>query len=403
MKRLILCVLLLLGWAFLASAQHFPFVRTDLNHLQYPAGSAPDYARFLCKMDTLLLTGRADVRVLHVGGSHVQAGTWSDRLRRRFLSLRYGLDGGRGLVFPYSAAQTNTPSSYNSSWSGNWEGVTCLKPGDVELGLTGIAVTAQDTSARAVIDLVPRERMQLQQHYAFRTVDVLGAGGLEPVLLLAGRDTLRGVKGQQITHFDLPYYTDWLQLAFVGQGKYTLRGLYLDRPNTGFTLCEAGVNGASTQAWLRCNLWEQDLRRVRPDLVIFSIGVNDIQGEDFDVRRFKNNYRKIIRQVLAVNPCCALLFSGINDSWRRRHWNDHTADAEEAFRELAAEFKGVFWDWYGVMGGPQSMERWQEAGLAQGDKVHMSSAGYRLVGDLLFDAIMESYRLGIPAPENARR
>ena len=393
-KRLILSLLLLLGCSAAALAQHYPFVRTDLNHLQYPAGDSPDYAHFLRKLDTLLLTGRADVRVLHVGGSHVQAGTWSDRLRRRFLSLRYGMDGGRGLVFPYSAAQTNTPTSYNSSWSGNWEGVTCLKPGDVQLGLTGLAVTAQDTSARAIIDLLPRERMQFQQHYAFKQVDVLGDGKLEPILLLGGRDTLRGVQGTRLTHFDLPYYTDWLQLAFTGEGKYTLRGLYLDRPTGGFTLCEAGVNGAYTGAWLRCECWEEDLRRVRPDLVIFSIGINDIQGEDFDVQRFKRHYRELIGRVLAVNPHCAILFSGINDSWRRRHWNSHTPEVEQAFYELAQQYRGVFWDWYGVMGGAQSMERWQEAGLAQADKIHMTAGGYRLVGDLLFDAIMESYRLG---------
>ena len=349
-KRLLLCLITLLTLVPAgARVPHYPFVRGDLNTLEMPAGASPTYNRFLRKLDTLIATGGVDVRVLHVGGSHVQGGTWSDRLRRNFLSLRYGADGGRGLVFPFSAAGTNTPSSYSSSYAGNWEGVNCLKPHDVTLGLTGMAVTARDTSARVVIDLLPREAHLLQQRYTFNRVDVLGEGTLEPVLLLGKKDTLRGVKG----HFVLPFYTDWVQLGFEGKGYYTLRGLYLDKPGQGFSLMEAGVNGASTTAWLRCELWEQDLRRVMPDLVIFSIG--------------------------------------INDSWRRRDVNSHTEAAEKAFRELAKECAGVFWDWYKVMGGYGSMARWQEAGLAQADKVHFTPAGYKLVADLLFDAIIDSY------------
>jgi lysophospholipase L1-like esterase len=369
----------------------YPFVRSDLNVLQTPSGESPELQHFFRKLDTLLITGRGDVRVLHVGGSHVQGGTLSDRLRRHFLSMRYGMEGGRGLVFPFSAAGTNTPVSYSSSWQGSWESATCLKPADEELGLTGMAVVARDTSTRVVLDLLPRERQLLQQRYVFNRVDVLGSGTLEPILLLNGRDTLRGIGTENLRHFDIPYYTDWVQLAFTGQGRYSLRGLYLDKPYGGFSLSEVGVNGASTHSWLRCNLWEQEMHRVMPDLVIFSIGINDIQGEDFDARRFKGNYRELIKRVRRVNPRCAILFTGINDSWRHRAVNPHTAAAEKAFQELAQEFDAAFWDWYGVMGGAGSMARWEEAGLAQADKIHFTPAGYKLVGDLLFDALMDAY------------
>ena len=393
MRKTVLALFLLISVLPVSARRQprYPFIRTDLNVVQTPGGESPELQHFFRKLDTLLLAGRGDVRVLHVGGSHVQGGSFSDRLRRRFLHLKYGMEGGRGLVFPFSAAGTNTPVSYSSSWQGNWESATCLKPADEQLGLTGLAVMARDTSARVIVDLVPRERQLLQQRYTFNRVDVLGSGTLEPVLLLNGRDTLRGVGTDNFRHFDLPFYTDWIQLAFTGQGRYSLRGLYLDKPSGGFSLSEAGVNGASTHSWLRCELWEQEMRRVMPDLVIFSIGINDIQGEDFDVRRFKANYRELVRRVRRVNPRCAILFSGINDSWRRRTVNPHTESAENAFRELAQELDAAFWDWYGVMGGRGSMARWEEAGLAQADKIHFTPAGYRLVGDLLFDALMDAY------------
>ena len=391
-KTVLALLLLLMVWPAPARRQpRYPFIRPDLNVLQTPGGESPELQHFFRKLDTLLITGRGDVRVLHVGGSHVQGGTLSDRLRRHFLSMRYGMEGGRGLVFPFSAAGTNTPVSYSSSWQGSWESATCLKPADEELGLTGMAVMARDTSAKVILDLLPRERQLLQQRYVFNRVDMLGSGTLEPILLLNGRDTLRGIGTENLRHFDIPYYTDWVQLAFTGQGRYSLRGLYLDKPYGGFSLSEVGVNGASTHSWLRCNLWEQEMHRVMPDLVIFSIGINDIQGEDFDARRFKGNYRELIKRVRRVNPRCAILFTGINDSWRHRAVNPHTAAAEKAFQELAQEFDAAFWDWYGVMGGAGSMARWEEAGLAQADKIHFTPAGYKLVGDLLFDALMDAY------------
>ena len=389
MKRLILSILLFVPMLLAAGPResYYPFIRASLNVLEKPAGASPTYDIFLGKLDTLLRTGGGDVRVLHVGGSHVQGGTLSDRLRTHFLSLRYGMDGGRGLVFPFSAAGTNTPISYSSSYSGTWESATCLKPGNASLGVSGMAVIARDTSARVTIDLLPRDKRMMQHRYTIRTVDLLGEGTLEPVLLLGPKDTLSGIKG----HFVLPYYMDWVQVAFRGTGSYTLRGLYLDRPGTGFTFSEAGVNGAATTSWLRCDLWEKDLRRLMPDLVIFSIGINDIQGADFDVARFKQHYRELIKKVRRVNPRCAILFTGINDSWRRHGVNEHTESVESAFRELARECTGVFWDWYAVMGGHGSMALWLDAGLAQGDKVHFTPLGYRVLGDLLFEAIMDSY------------
>lgn len=392
MKRLIFTLLLLMAVLSLEGRRmpRYPFIPADRNTLQFPGGESEEFGLFLRKLDTLLDTGRGDVRILHVGGSHVQAGTWTDRLRARFLALRYGMDGGRGLVFPFSAAGTNTPISYSSSYTGNWEKTNCLKP-DCVLGLTGMAITANDTSARVAVDLLPRELHMHQPRYTFNRVDVLGSGTLEPVLLLQGRDTLRGVTGQGMTHFDLPYFTDWIQVAFAGgPGRYTLRGLYLDKPNTGFTMVEAGVNGAATGSWLKCDEWEEDLRRVRPDLVIFSIGINDIQG-DFDPVHFKANYRQLIRKVRRVNPHCAILFTGINDSWRKRSVNPHTPACEEAFEALAREYKAVYWDWFGIMGGMGSMAAWQQAGLAQSDKIHFTTEGYKLLGDMLFDALMDCY------------
>jgi lysophospholipase L1-like esterase len=37
------------------------------------------------------------------------------------------------------------------------------------------------------------------------------------------------------------------------------------------------------------------------------------------------------------------------------------------------------------------MQDWEKAGLAQKDKVHFTSIGYQLLGDLLYNALISRY------------
>ena len=42
-------------------------------------------------------------------------------------------------------------------------------------------------------------------------------------------------------------------------------------------------------------------------------------------------------------------------------------------------------------GGLGSIKKWQDKGLAKSDKIHFTYKGYKLIGDLLFEAIINSY------------
>ena len=210
---LILCLLPLVAGAqsrFHRRVPHLPYAALERSRLTFPGDSAA-FDAFLRRLDEVVVTGRGKIRMLHIGGSHVQAGTWTDQLRRNLLSLHYGIDGGRGLVFPYAAAGTNTPSSYQSRGWGSWSADRCLKP-ETRLGVTGMSLTATD-SASVLVDLTPRERKFASPGYTFRSVDILGYGDMEPVLIY-GRDTLRGQAEPGHWHFDLPHYCDYLRIGF---------------------------------------------------------------------------------------------------------------------------------------------------------------------------------------------
>ena len=403
MKRLIL--LAVLAATLLPAGAQNPYrrrippmryARIERNALQFPGGSSADFDAFLRKLDTLVLTGRGDVRILHIGGSHVQGGTWTNTLRKNLMALRYGMDGGRGLVFPYAAAGTNTPMGYQSSYTGTWTSSRCLSPETV-MGVTGMTVTTADTAATVALDLVPEERKMWDLRFTFRSIDVLGYGDLEPVIL-SGRDTLRGRQVDERWHFELPRYIDFFRVGFRGYpGRFTLKGLYLDNPANGLTVSEAGVNGAATSSFLKCEDFTRDLQLVKPDLVIFSIGINDLQGADFDARRFISNYGKLVQMVRRANPHCAFLFTSCNDSWKNGRSNPHGARAEHAFEEIARGCDGAFWDLYDIMGGSGSMDAWVNAGYARPDHIHFTPEGYTILGNLLFNALTVLLRQRAPA------
>ena len=90
--------------------------------------------------------GNGSVSIVHIGGSHVQAGLLSNTIRTGLLATQPTLVGPRGMVFPYSAAaKCNNPADYR---------IHCPQPvlltrnvskeHAVALGACGIAVTAHD-------------------------------------------------------------------------------------------------------------------------------------------------------------------------------------------------------------------------------------------------------------------
>ena len=73
------------------------------------------------KLDRLILQGKGKINILHIGDSHIQADYVSGHLRKRFQEMAWGLNGGRGFVFPVKMAKSNNPWNFSVSYTGNWE------------------------------------------------------------------------------------------------------------------------------------------------------------------------------------------------------------------------------------------------------------------------------------------
>ena len=91
--------------------------RPERSVLQFP-GSRAAQDLFYAKLDSLVATGRGNVNVWHVGGSHVQAAFFPNRIMNLLDSLT--VRGDRGFLFPYRLAGTNYDKTYLMTATGEW-------------------------------------------------------------------------------------------------------------------------------------------------------------------------------------------------------------------------------------------------------------------------------------------
>ena len=392
-----------------------PFAHLERNQIIYP-GDSLAMERFFQKMDSVVFFGEGNLSIMHLGGSHVQAGMFTQQFRDNLLSISTDLMGGQYFVFPFSTGGTNNPSHYIVRSSGTWTYCrnAVRKETDKRMGLAGAAITTNDSTARVSILTKERYPSALPPDYDFNKVTVIGFSETENVVPVVSYDgtTIQGQydEWKSTYTFSLPNFTDSICIMFDSvPGEFTLTGILLENDMPGISVHGVGVNGARVSSYLRCDDFERDLNLIRPDLIIFGIGINDAAEKDFEKNNFKRNYNELIKVIKRVNPDCALLFITNNDSYKREKVKKKTRYevnlngmiVEEAFMELGKKYNAAVWNQFDIMGGLESMQDWEEAGLAKKDKVHFTNEGYRLLGDLLYNALITRYIEHIQ--QNAKR
>lgn len=192
---------------------------------------------------------------------------------------------------------------------------------------------------------------------------------------------------------------------------FTLTGILTETDAPGITYTGVGINGAKVHDYFEeiCPLFEKQMEFYKPDLVIFAIGINDANVEHFNDKQFIEDYSKLIERIKRVSPNAAIIFETNNDMYRkvkkRRYVQHPNGDiARKAFFTLADKHQAGVWDKFSLMGGLGSMSKWEKADLAKADKVHFKLAGYNLLGDMFYKALINAYQehiASLPAQESA--
>ncbi len=382
MQRLLLYIFCLVMLPMVGLAQNYPLIKQlphydcvnlKANRLVY-CGDSSKFDAFFAKLDSLALWGNNKINILHIGGSHIQAGVFSNRMRTNFADIQPGFAAERGAIFPYSAARTNNPKNFEIRYSGEWKKCQNSRPPITEtLGLMGYTISTNDVNSSITFNLNPESFGSNWKYNKLRLLATIGDASLMPILIV-GTDTIPSVYEDSSFVFQLNKFTDCGTIALAkatefdrlfekynstiqiidsinilenidtvlqdtvyslniglesdnglneennlcsieGEYKFSIMGLLPENNFNGITYHSMGVNGASLQSWLRCERFGEQLAFVKPDLAIMAIGVNDanVPKGEFSKETFKARYNELLSKIYAVNPNCAVIFITNND------------------------------------------------------------------------------------------
>ncbi len=197
---------------------------------------------------------------------------------------------------------------------------------------------------------------------------------------------------------DVPEGPHKISLRAAGGGRVRAYGVVLERNTPGVVWDGMSQIGAFTRRMLNFDEthFQSQLRHRQTNLVVLMFGGNDMHaGLKLDV--YKNEYTALLKRVRATRPHLACLVMAPLDHGQHDGSRIVTRPVVpklvEAQREVALANGCGFWDSYQAMGGPGSMGRWARSNprLGSPDLAHLTHHGHKVIGAMLYRALMAGY------------
>jgi len=379
--------------------EKYPFINWKANTIKL-AEYSPAFKKLYKKFDTIARGGEEDLHIFHIGGSHIQADIYSNRLRSYLQTMSPTAKGQRGFVYPFSIAKTNNPGNYKIAYDGEWSGYRCsVRKDSVAWGLSGVTAVFKDSLANVKIEA--NGNNYHKKMYDFNKIRIFYDNWSNDYEISFQQDSLV----TQITENKKAHFVEYTlnnavqNIEFcirraedVENAEFLMMGIELMNENKGVQYTSIGVNGGSFSYYDRCEYFDDQLLLYKPDLFIISVGTNDTYHPDFNPQEYKTYYTNFIKLIQKANPNCAVLLTVPNDAYYKKKFpNPRTRIAQKIIYEVAREQKMAVWDFYEIMGGFNSSKSWYANKLMARDRIHFTKKGYHIKADLLLQALANSW------------
>jgi lysophospholipase L1-like esterase len=332
----------------------------------------------------------APVHILHYGDSHTAADEWTGGLRDLFKE-KFG-NGGSGFSLagrPFAGYRRfDARGGATPLWHS--EGFRSAT-GDGYFGLGGFSITATRALQSVYLDA---ECDHLEVHYLRQPGG--GSVALYDGAELRDQFSTDGELSPGFVRYDVPPGPHRFQLRTTSAAPVRLFGWVADR-DRGVTYEALGINGAEAGIILRWNaaMLATYLQRRSPGLIVLAYGTNEASDPSWSPESYREMFSSLLRRLREIAPAASFLVIGPPDRWSRSRGAlrphpgiDWIISAQQ---EACRENRAAFWDARERMGGKGTMRDWVYAGLAQGDYVHLTAAGYRRLAEVLFQDIIAQY------------
>lgn len=409
----IYCFLLVLCLPFVANAQmsvcipdkdilpEAPFIHVKENCISDSLNTMVPFYEKLRILKSGMDTICKVVNILHLGDSHIQAGFLSGQVMSRFQS-DFG-NAGRGLIVPLKLIRSNEPRDYAIRSSVSWTGNRCVDRKSYPCpGLGGMAVATRDTSFSFDVATLSKT----DSCNRFRSITVFHHPGTAPLSVI-----LSGI-GVNYYSTRWPFASrielDSLVCNLLLQGRSmpgdtsVYYAMSLENGNPGILYHSLGINGSCYSHYAGSDQVLNQTAALTPDLIILSLGTNEAFGkcEEEDVY---NQIDRVLNTLRAVHPGVALLLTTPPECHRRirrkgkkKYYYTYVRNTKiekvaGIIRKYAVDKGIAYWDLFSISGGAGSAKSWVKYQLSARDRVHSNAEGYKLQGNLLYDAIIKGY------------
>jgi len=337
------------------------------------------------------------LRVMWLGDSHTAGIFWPSSVESTLLSsvapggpgyLPLGLNYGR-----YHGARISSDESFNIA---PHPPARRSPEDDGVFGLGGTRVTPRDRQLGLTIKLDPalangRVKCQLLYRYQRsndRLAVVIDGRNVEAPSYAA--TTLP--QGMRLQTFEMDAQAT-LEIRTVA-GNPELFGLVVENELPGLVIDVLGINGArfaTPLAWDE-ESWKSLVKWRHPTLVVIAYGTNEV----FDLvapKRYRSDIQRLMDRIRSAISDFDCVIAGPTDVGKGGQVAEDRAVAIDQVENEAAEQLGcTYFSAYRAMGGAQGFEEWlhRTPALALPDRIHLTAAGYRRLGQLMGNTIVGS-------------
>jgi lysophospholipase L1-like esterase len=366
-----------------------------VNHLYNRIENNRELNPFFYKLYNLVTSGKGNVNIVHIGDSHIQADFMSGIMRQKLQEV-FG-NGGRGLVFPYQLAMSNAPVDISSSSNITWEFNRLAHPEiNIVPGVSGFVIKSSSKIANINFELKDvngKNRPFKKINFFFdtcHTTSWLIRVPENPAPFLINNEEIDTSFRFRTVVLDSPASKFSMATLPSDSDKY-FYGMTLENDSPGILYHTLGVNGARYEQFnMAPKFWDQ-LSSLKADLYIVSLGTNEAQKTDYTDSAFLNAVKIFINNLNKVSPGAQVLITTAPDTFKNRKPNKTVASINTALVSYCRQNNIPLWDLFLMNRGSGSCYVWNVKGLMNHDKIHFTSAGYKIFGEQLYHLFMKTY------------
>jgi lysophospholipase L1-like esterase len=389
--------------------------------VQFPDSINPTHLDHFFESLRHIYNDKSLVRVIHYGDSQIEGDRISEYLRTRFQNKFGGCGVGLVPMLEKQAFRSTLTTSHASNWVrlAIYGNDAPKKRGASRFGLLGSAYRYSPKNKDSVVHAEKTYRSWVSFKETSIQTDIKNTQ-IENIKILYSSPTSKintdikidkDAKKDTIINQSLGYANTFnifeqniptkfkkLTINFESAEGAELYGVALDC-NEGVAVDNVALRGSSGVEFTKIEkeFFRQQVKDMNVKLIILQFGVNVVPNVLSDYTFYENLFYQQLRYLKSLSPDIDILVVGVSDMSRKQGTRFVSYPNIEKIRDAQkrAAFKAgcAFWDLYQAMGGYNSMLSWVNNKPALGNKdfTHFTARGARVVGEMLYNALMKEY------------